>query len=70
MKYKVYGDIRSGNCYKIKLLMSFLGIDHQWHHIDILANETETPEFRAMNLNAKIPVLKINDKQILPEFKL
>ena len=67
MKYEVYGDIRSGNCYKIKLLMSFLGIDHQWHHIDILANETETPEFRAMNINAKIPVLKINDKQILFE---
>ncbi|MDQ2110185.1 glutathione S-transferase family protein, partial [Vibrio sp. 2017_1457_15] len=27
---KVYGDIQSGNCYKVKLLLSFLGIEHEW----------------------------------------
>ena len=67
MKYKVYGDIRSGNCYKIKLLMSFLSIEHEWLHVDILANETETTEFKAMNPNARIPVLAIDGKQFLSE---
>lgn len=28
--YKVFGDMLSGNCYKIKLLMQFLKIEHDW----------------------------------------
>ena len=67
MKYKIYGDIQSGNCYKIKLLMSLLDIEHEWLHIDILANETETLEFKAINPNAKVPVLQIDDSHILCE---
>ena len=39
---KIYGDIQSGNCYKIKLLTSILEIDHEWIEVDILANETQT----------------------------
>ena len=27
---KVYGDIQSGNCYKIKLLAGLLDIQHEW----------------------------------------
>lgn len=34
--FKVYGDRRSGNCYKIQLLMSHLGIEHEWIDVDIL----------------------------------
>ncbi|RJG04748.1 glutathione S-transferase family protein [Noviherbaspirillum cavernae] len=56
---KVYGDIQSGNCYKIKLLMSLLGIAHEWIHVDILNKETKADTFLAMNPNAKIPVLEI-----------
>ena len=46
--YGVYGDMLSGNCYKIKLLLQFLGWEHEWQHVDILAGETYTPEFRAI----------------------
>jgi glutathione S-transferase len=28
--YRVYGDYQSGNCYKVRLLMSHLGIDYEW----------------------------------------
>lgn len=65
--YCVYGDMLSGNCYKIKLLMQLLSIEHKWKHIDILAGETHSAEFIAMNGNAKIPVLKINDGEYLSE---
>jgi glutathione S-transferase len=34
--YRVYGDIISGNCYKVKLLLHLLDIEHEWIHIDIL----------------------------------
>jgi len=65
--YRVYGDMLSGNCYKIKMLMRFLGIEHEWKHVDILAGETHTPEFLAMNKNAKIPVLQIDEATYLFE---
>ncbi|NNF40445.1 MAG: glutathione S-transferase family protein [Woeseiaceae bacterium] len=57
----------SGNCYKIKLLMRLLGIEHEWVHVDILSGETHTEEFRRMNSNAKIPVLQIDDDEFLWE---
>ncbi|MBE9193848.1 glutathione S-transferase family protein [Synechocystis sp. LEGE 06083] len=65
--YTVFGDMLSGNCYKIKLLMEFLGIDHEWDHIDILASETHTEEFRKMNPNARIPVIDLGDGRCLWE---
>ena len=63
----VYGDIQSGNCYKIKLLMSHLDIAHRWIHVDILAGETGTVQFLALNPNGKIPVLVIDDEPPLAE---
>ena len=65
--YKVFGDILSGNCYKIKLLMGFLGINHEWIHIDILAGESRTDTFRSMNSNMKVPVLDLDDGRYLSE---
>ena len=50
--YTVYGDMLSGNCHKIKLLMRFLDIGHRWVHVDILTGATHTDEFRKMNPNA------------------
>jgi len=65
--YRVYGDMLSGNCYKIKLLMRFLEIEHEWCHVDILAGETHTDNFVRMNSNAKIPVLQIDESGFLCE---
>ncbi len=67
MTYRVYGDMLSGNCYKIKLLLRFLGIEHEWIHVDILSGETHTDAFLRMNNNAKIPVLQITEDEFLWE---
>ena len=64
---KIYGDIQSGNCYKIKLLTSILEIDHEWIEVDILANETQTDEFLEKNPNGKIPLLELNDGRCISE---
>ncbi len=64
---KIYGDIQSGNCFKIKLLLSFLGIPHEWHHVDILNGETQTEEFLQLNPNGKIPLLALEDGRTLSE---
>ena len=66
-KLKIYGDSRSGNCYKIQLLCAEMGIDYDWVEVDILAGDTRTPQFLAMNANGKIPLLALPDGRYLPE---
>ncbi len=64
---KIYGDIQSGNCYKVKLLTSLLDIEHEWIEVDILANETQTESFLKMNPNGKIPLLELDDGMYISE---
>ena len=64
---KIYGDSRSGNCYKIQLLCAEMGIDYDWQEVDILAGDTRTPQFLAMNANGRIPLLALPDGRFLPE---
>lgn len=66
-KIKLYGDSRSGNCYKIQLLCAELGIGYDWQEVDILAGESRTPEFLAMNQNGRIPLLALPDGRHLAE---
>jgi len=64
---KVYGDYRSGNCYKIKLMLHLLGLPYEWIAIDILKGETQSEAFLAKNPNGKIPVLELEDGTCLWE---
>ena len=63
----VYGDSKSGNCYKIQLLCAELNLDYEWREVDILAGETRTPEFLAMNANGRIPLARLPDGRYLAE---
>lgn len=64
---KIYGDLISGNCYKIKLLCSLLSIGHEWIAMDIMAGDCRKPDFLAKNPNGKIPLLELNDGRFLAE---
>jgi glutathione S-transferase len=64
---KVYGDVYSGNCYKLKLACALLSIPHEWVPIDILKKETLTESFLAMNPAGKIPVLETDTGEFLTE---
>jgi len=66
-KLKIYGDSRSGNCYKLKLLCAEMEMVYHWQEVDILAGDTHTPEFLAMNANGKIPLLVLPDGRCLAE---
>ncbi|MCY1219081.1 Disulfide-bond oxidoreductase YfcG [compost metagenome] len=65
--YKVYGDYKSGNCYKVKLILNLLGLPYQWIPVDILKGETQSAEFLEKNPNGKIPVLELEDGATLWE---
>lgn len=67
MTYKVYGDYRSGNCYKVKLMLHLLGRDYDWVPVDILRGESREAAFLKKNPNGKIPVLELEDGTCLWE---
>lgn len=67
MAYKVYGDDRSGNCYKVKLMLHLLGREYEWIPVDILRGESREEWFRKKNPNGKIPVLELEDGSCLWE---
>ncbi|MEQ1552169.1 glutathione S-transferase family protein [Sphingorhabdus sp.] len=63
----LHEDPISGNCYKIRLTASLLGISLERRTYDIRNGETRSPEFlRSINANGRIPVLQIGDR-FLPE---
>ena len=64
---KVYGDSRSGNCYKIQLLLGLLGKQCEWKEVDILSGETQTDGFKQLNPVGKIPLLELSDGRCLSE---
>ncbi|MFQ5936259.1 MAG: glutathione S-transferase family protein [Acidiferrobacterales bacterium] len=65
--FKVYGDHNSGNCYKVKLLLTQLREPFGWVDVDILKNETRTQAFLRKNPNGKIPVLEVEADVYLAE---
>ena len=64
---RVYGDVHSGNSYKLKLLLNQLDMKHEWIHVDIVKQETRTPEFLAKNPNGKVPVVELTNGIFLSE---
>jgi len=54
---KLYDLDLSGNCYKVRLLLAMLGLEHERVRTDTRAGETLTPAFKRLNPRGQIPVL-------------
>lgn len=65
--YKLYEFFSSGNCYKLRLLLTQLDIPFQRIPVDILKGESRTPEFLSKNPNGRTPVLETEKGQFLAE---
>lgn len=55
---KLYDFPLSGNCYKIRLLLAFLGLNYERVTVNSATGETLTPEFKRLNPRGQIPVLE------------
>jgi glutathione S-transferase len=64
---RLYEFFSSGNCYKVRLLLTQLGIPFETVELNILKGETRTPEFLSRNSNGRIPVLEIEPGKFLSE---
>lgn len=63
----VYGDIRSGNCLKVKWLLDRLGHDYRWIETDVMSGETRSTEFLAMNPAGQVPAVVFDDGRTLAQ---
>jgi glutathione S-transferase len=64
---RLYDFLPSGNGYKIRLLLSQIGMPFERVEVNILKDETRTPEFLSKNPNGKIPVLEVKPGKYLAE---
>jgi glutathione S-transferase len=65
---RLHDYLSSGNGYKVRLLLTQLGIPFQRIEYDITRGETRTPEFlQNVNANGRIPVLETEEGTLLPE---
>ncbi len=63
----VYGYSPSGNCHKLRLLLTQLGREFNWVETDSAHGATRTPEYLAKNPNGKVPMIETDDGRVLTE---
>ena len=64
---RIYGDINSGNCLKVKYTADYLGLGYEWKDVDIMQGESRTPDFLRMNPQGQVPVIQLEDGRCLAQ---
>ena len=64
---RIYGDMRSGNCLKVKYTADYIGLQYKWVELDITKDETRTPEFLKINPHGQVPVVTWEDGRTLAQ---
>lgn len=64
---RIFGDSISGNCLKVKWVVTQLSIPHEWIEIDILKGESRTDEFLALNPFGQVPVVQFDNGRTLAQ---
>ncbi len=65
--YRLHDNLSSGNAYKVRLLLTQLGIPFERIEYDIDRRETRTAEFLALNPNGRVPLLELAPGRYLAE---
>ena len=64
---KLYDYLPSGNSYKVRLLLAYLGLKYEWVNLDIIKGETQTDGYKAKNPVGQIPLLELADGRRIAE---
>lgn len=64
---KLFDYLPSGNSYKVRLLMSYLGLTYDHVLLDIHKGETQTGDYKAKNPAGQIPLLELSDGRRIAE---
>ena len=64
---RIYGDLGSGNCLKVKYTADYLGLPYTWVPVDIMKGESRTPEFLARFPQGQVPAVELADGRCLAQ---
>lgn len=64
---KLYNSSLSGNCYKVRLLLSQLRREFETVEIDVVQRENRAKEMPADAPSLRVPLLQLDDGRYLPE---
>lgn len=64
---RIYGDLNSGNCLKVKWVCDALSVPYDWIAVDTLKGETRTPDFLALNPAGQVPAVVLADGRPLAQ---
>ena len=64
---KIYGDVISGNCLKVKWTADALGLPYTWVPIDVVKNETRTPAYLEKFPQGQVPAVEFADGRTLAQ---
>jgi len=64
---KLYDYLPSGNSYKVRLILSYLGVPYEHVPINIINGESQTSSFKSKNPAGQIPLLELSDGRSIAE---
>jgi glutathione S-transferase len=64
---KIYGDLKSGNCLKVKWTADLLGLAYTWVPVDIMKGESRTPGYLAKFAQGQVPAVELADGRTLAQ---
>lgn len=64
---KIYGDLKSGNCLKVKWVCDRLSRRYTWVDVDTMKSESRTSEFLKLNGAGQVPVIELDDGRTLAQ---
>jgi glutathione S-transferase len=63
----VYSNQGSGNCYKVRLVLTQVGIPFRTVEMDVLQAEQKQPAYLEKNPNGKVPLVELDDGTCIAE---
>jgi glutathione S-transferase len=64
---KIYGDVISGNCLKVKWTADAVGRPYTWVPVDVVKGETRTPGYLAKFPQGQVPAVEFDDGRTLAQ---
>jgi glutathione S-transferase len=58
---KIYGDLQSGNCLKVKYTADHLGLTYSWVPVDITKGESRSADYLRLNPQGQVPAIELDD---------
>ena len=64
---KIYGDLNSGNCLKVKWVCDHLARPYDWIDVNTMTGESRSAAFLAMNPAGQVPTVLFDDGRTLAQ---